>query len=478
MFVRLRPGMPIGEQIARGLRAAVLDGRLPPGSRVPPTRQLALDLRVSRTIVLVAYEQVRAEGYFVGRPGSGTFVADTIPDDLLHAPAPRQDGPAGRRPARLSAGGRRVVETPALRRRESRLPFDFRYWGPSERDFPHRAWRRLVARHALRTATQYDPPEGAERLRRALAAYLRRSRGVPCEWQQVVVVNGSQQALDLLARLLLDPGDSAVVEDPGYDGARAVLRAVGARITPVPVDDQGLRTDRLPRKGSRLRLAVTTPSHQFPLGGTLPIGRRLELLDWATRRGAYVIEDDYDGEFRYAQRPVEPLIGLDPEGLVIYVGTLSKVLSPVLRIGYIVLPSSLVEPFAQLKFVADCASPAITQEPLAEFIQSGQLESHIRRTRARNAERRDALVAAVTHHFADRARLRGANAGGHIVLELVGASVDEIARLASRAAGVGVGVAPIAPFFMRSPGAGLFLCYQGMSPSNVRTGIERLAGVI
>jgi len=261
---------------------------------------------------------------------------------------------------------------------------------------------------------RYASPNGYEPLRKQLARYLRRARGMSCDADQIVVVNGSQQAFDLIARVLLDPGDAVVIEEPSYSGARLIFETVAAKLLRVPIDRAGLDVDALPP--GKIRLAYVTPCHQFPTGVIMPTSRRLALLDWASRTGAYLIEDDYVSEYRYEGRPLEPLQTLDHAGIVIYVGTLSKVLFPVLRIAYLVLPTPLVRPFVVAKFLADRFSPTLAQQTLTDFMDQGQFDRHLRRSCARNAKRCQVLTSALKTHFGDRVEIAGENAGVHLLV--------------------------------------------------------------
>ena len=479
VLVTLRDDGPLSHQVYAALRRAILSGELAAGVRLPSTRGLARDLDVSRNTVLLAYDQLLAEGYIGGRTGSGTYVAETLPD------APRPPVSAGTpkavaRPPRLSAYGRRVVDVRAgtTPRRDERVPYDFRYGLPTVAEFPHAVWRRLLARHARPTAASmsYGPREGTPALRGAIAAYLRRVRGVVCDAEQLLVVNGSQQALDLAARVLLDPGDRVVLEEPHYQGARWAFHAAGARLIPVTVDGDGLDVGRLER--TRARLVYVTPSHQFPTGVVMSLPRRLALLEWARANDAWVVEDDYDSEFRYGGRPIEAVQGLDRAGRVLYAGTLSKVLFPALRLGYLVLPPALVEPFRAAKWVTDRHSPTLEQEVLAEFIAEGHFERHLRRARTTYAARRAALLAALASHFGDRVEVVGANAGVHVLVWLRDVTTRELPSSIAAAARQGVGVYSIAPYFFRPPRrAGLILGYAPLTERQIRDGIARLARV-
>jgi GntR family transcriptional regulator/MocR family aminotransferase len=378
MLLRLDGAGPLYQQTYRALRSSILEGRFAPRALLPSSRALARELGVSRTVTLTAFEQLGAEGYVVGRSGSGTRVAATLPDGLLEVEN-RQPAPDASvlEPQLSSAGRRMLAQAPLVERPgEKHLPFDFEYGFAPPEPASRKTWRRLLAQAAQSGDLDYAPPQGSLRLRTALVEHLLHHRGVDCQAEQIVLVSGSQQALDLCSRLLLDPGDGVVIEDPHYQGARAVLLASGARLFPVPVDEHGLDVDEAVRRRYRPRLVYVTPSHQFPTGAVMPIARRMALLDWAAKCEAFIVEDDYDGAFRYGGRPVEAVQALDTRGLTIYVGTLSKVMFPALRLGYVVLPESLVPAFRAAKWLADRHSPSLEQEALAAFMESGLYERH------------------------------------------------------------------------------------------------------
>ena len=484
MLVTLRSGEPLSQQIYQAFRRAILAGEMAPAVRLPSTRALGLELGVSRNAVLLAYEQLLAEGYAEGRAGSGTYVAAALPESP-RVSRPRRGARRAVRPGRLSRYGRRLAELPPPSPTwslEQPLPYDFRYGVPSTDDFPHTIWRGIVSRRNRAGSLEgmaYGPPEGHAPLRQALAAYLRRARGIVCDHDQIIIVNGSQQALDLTARVLLDPGDHVVIEDPQYQGARRVLAAAGALAVPVPVDADGLDVARIPRRSAAARLAYVTPSHQFPTGVVMSLARRLALLEWAERAGAYIVEDDYDSEYRYEGRPIEAVQGLDPAGRVIYMGTFSKVLFPALRLGYLVLPPPLVEPFTAAKWLTDRHTATLEQEVLAEFVADGHFERHLRRARTRNASRRKALLASLQDHLADRVEIMGANAGVHLVVWLRDVPPRGLGRVIAGAADAGVGVYPVAPYYIEPPRrAGLILGYASLTEREIRTGIGRLAAVV
>jgi len=472
-----------GRRVYELLRAQVADGRLAPGARVPSTRALAADLGVSRGTVTTAYEQLAAEGFLVTAAGRAARVAAPL---AAKAVPRRPDAPPAAPVPPLSAFGRRVagLALPAPAPAEV-VPIDFLYGAVASRDFPTLAWRRAYRTELLRQQHRlyYAAPEGDPALRRALQAYLARARGLVCDAGQILVVHGTQQALDLCARLLLDPADAFVFEEPGYPMARQCFEATGARPIPVAVDAQGLDTSRLPRS-SRVRLAYVTPSHQFPLGGVLPVARRMALLEWARRQGAWIVEDDYDGEFRYGQRPIDALQAMDADGRVVYIGTFSKALSPQLRLGYLVLPAALVPVFRQARRLADRHAPVVEQRVLAALMDSGAYERHIRRLRRAHERRRAALLEAIARHLPASAQVAGTAAGLHVVLWLPFLRPQDEAVLVAAARAAGVGAYPVSPLFaapqVSAPPrpAGLTLGYASLSVEQIHEGVRTLAAVI
>jgi len=324
---------------------------------------------------------------------------------------------------------------------------------------------------------EYGDPAGYAPLRDAIAEYVRVARGARCLAGQVIVTGGSQQGVDLAARVLLDPGDAVWMEDPGYTGARTALLAAGARLVPVPVDADGLAVDQAERMAPDARMAYASPSHQFPLGVTMSAGRRLALLRWAARAGAWVLEDDYDSEFRYDARPLASLQGMDEEGRVIYVGTFSKTLFPALRLGYLIVPPELVEAFRAARAVSDRHSPTMDQAVLADFLAGGHFARHVRRMRRLYAERQDVLVDAVRRGLGDRLRVVPSAAGMHLVGWLEHGQDD--AEVSARAAALGVEAAPLSRYAMKRPErGGLLLGWAGYAPEAIREGVERLGAAL
>ena len=468
-------------RICDAIKGRIAAGLYGPGARLPSSRALAAEWGVSRTTVTAAYEQLLAEGYLETRQGARTQIASGLRLVAMaeqHLPATSA--------IRLSGYGRRVADLPSLPPPgPERLIADFRYGDLSGTDFPTLAWKRALNAGLLRRPERlrYGDPCGSPELRAALQGYLWRARGLRCEADQIVVVSGSQQGLDLCARLLLDPGDQAVIEDPCYLLARQTFLAAGAALIACGVDREGMRTDRLAGIGDA-RLVFVTPSHQFPTGSVLSIGRRQALLAWAESTGAYVIEDDYDSEYRFDTRPIEPMQTLGGAGNVIYLGTVSKTLSPLLRLGYLVVPAALRETFATAKRLADRHAPAPEQEALTALIASGAYERHIRRVRRRNGARRAALLAALSAALGHRVTVQGADAGLHVVAWLNDVRRAEEPELIARARAAGLGLYPISPLYDSSAGtgrpdrAGLVMGYAGLGERDIERGIARLVTVL
>ena len=474
---------PLHRRIYAALKSAIRAGRLGPDARLPSTRTLAADLNVSRNTVTLAYEQLVAEGYVVSRNRATMSVASGLPARPTSEPTQAK---LKVRPS-LSAYARRLTEDRAMPpassyARRPGLRYDFRYGRPAVDEFPRETWRQLLTARARRSSLDafgYGPPAGYAPLREALTGYLARARGLSCNAEQIVIVNGSQQAFDLIARVLLDPGDNVVIEEPHYHGSRIAFHAAGARLIGVPVDSEGLDTSKLLSAAARARLCCVTPCHQFPTGVIMPLARRLGLLDWASRAGAWVVEDDYVSEFRYEGHPIEALQALDRAERVIYVGTFSKILFPSLRLAYVVLPTALVRSFLAAKWVADRYTTMLGQEALTDFITSGQFERYLRRACTRNAARRRTLIEALRQHLGERVEIAGENAGVHLLVWLNDAKPRDVEAIIMRAAGVGVGVYPISPYYARPlRRAGLLFGYASLTEPEIRAGIRRLADVV
>lgn len=474
---------PLYYQVYQRLRAAILLGQLSPGIRLPSTRQMAKDLGVSRNTMMSAFDQLLAEGYVEGRVGSGTFVSPTLPEELLEArlrTKPTLQLETNQRA--LSGRGQAIARTSVTVPGAAGRMRPFIPGIPALDQFPISLWSRLVARRwreESRGLLSYGPAAGYMPLREAIAAYLGPSRGVQCKPDQIVIVSGTQQALDLAARVLLDPGDYVLVEEYCYSAAQAALIGNGARLVPVKVDDAGLDISTEAASSSHARVVYVTPSHQYPLGVTMSLPRRLALLDWANRTSAWILEDDYDSEYRYVARPLAALQGLDKSGRVIYIGTFSKVLFPSLRIGYMVVPSDLVDAFARARAAVGWCCPNIDQAVLADFISEGHFTRHIRRMRAIYAERQEALISALHRDAGDLLEFAGTDAGIHVI-GLLPDDIDDRA-VAAAATARDVVAQPLSAFFLgEGPRAqsGLVLGYGAYNLRQIREGARKLGAAL
>lgn len=470
---------PLYRQLYDELRQAILTGRLASGVRLPSTRTLADLLGISRNTVVGAFDQLFAEGYLESRQGDGTYIAEALPDDLARA-VPGQERkpptkPIGRqlseRGALLAAAGvDRSHPVPTYKH-----PCAFRNGIPALDKFPFEGWNRLTARHrGTYGLMTYGDSAGYPPLREAISAYLRGARAVHCSPEQIIIVSGAQQAFDLAVRLLLDPGDAVWMENPGYTAARGVFSASGARLVPVPVDDEGLIVEAGITACPDARMAYVSPSHQHPLGVTMSLARRLALLEWANQAGAWVLEDDYDSEYRYASRPLAALQGLDKANHVIYIGTFSKVLFPALRLGYMVVPPDLIEPFRAARTLTDRHSPLLEQAILADFISEGYFARHIRRMRALYAKRQAVLVDAAARITGAWLDVHPSEAGMHLMGWLRDGFNDQ--RVSERALHYGVEVKPLSGYSLAAvPRGGLILGYAALDQAAIVSGLEQLA---
>lgn len=467
------------------LRSGILSGQLAAGARLPPSRTLAAETGLSRNTVLAAFQQLEAEGYIVGRRGSGTYVAEILPEQLLSATVSSAPAPTATTGgvAALSARGQRLAQTrrvalPAVLGQVPRGTA-FLIGLPALDHFPFATWAKLYADRLRTSGTQlmrYDDPAGYRPLREAIAAFVGTTRGIHCSAEQVIVTSGSQQALELSARILLDPGDPAWLEDPGYLGARAALVSAGARLVPVPVDADGLDVTAGVAREPRARLAVVTPSYQFPLGHTMSLQRRLALIEWAGAHDAWIVEDDYDAEFHYTGRPHAALAAVDTRQRVVYVGTFSKVLFPGLRLGYLIAPPQLVDGFLAAHLSTDIHAPVFDQAVVADFIDHGHLARHLRRMRVLHRERQQTLLR-LAEPLGDALRLTASDGGLHLVGRLAAGRDDR--SLARRAIREGVHVWPLSTHYLGpDPEVALLLGYAGTTPEDMRHGVEVLAGAL
>jgi len=422
-------------QIYDAYRTAIIERNLRPGQRIPSTRVLASELDVSRFPVLNAYAQLLAEGYFESRVGAGTVVSSSLPDQLTSS-----------EPTRTRCAATRSGPRPVARRALSLSPVERAPWlqgwgafgvGQVALDqFPLQVWSNLVVRrcrNADAKSFHYGDLRGSKTLRETIASHLRTARSLHCDAEQVMIVSGSQQALEISARVLLDPQSSVWVEDPGYRLVRDAFALTGCHLVPVPVDKEGLDVAAGIKRCRKARAAFVTPSHQFPLGVTMSASRRFQLLDWAQNTGSWIIEDDYDSEYRYESMPIASLQGLDANARVIYIGTFSKVLFPALRLGYLVIPSDLVDRFLTIRRAMDLGPPTFFQDVLSDFIDEGHFARHIRRMRVLYRERRSALVDSISRELGSMVKVLGDEAGMHLAVTLPNGSRDvEIAEQAAR----------------------------------------------
>jgi GntR family transcriptional regulator / MocR family aminotransferase len=455
----------LADEIYRQLRAAILDGRLAEGQLLPPSRELALRLSVSRSTVSVAYDRLIGEGFAIGRAGSGTRVAPNLGRTT-----------PSRRPAHASLRPRRIWEDVSLPAEAWRsAEFDFRAGIPDANMFPYQAWRRLMNRAFRPIAVgdgAYGQPGGHPGLREAIARHVGVARGIHAEPDDVIVTTGTQQAVDLIARVLVAPGDRVAVEDPGYGPPRRLFRTLGLRVSGVPVDREGLVVDEIPADA---RLVYVSPSHQFPLGLSMSLRRRIALAAWADRTGGAVIEDDYDSEFRFGDRPIEPLQTLDRQGRVIFVGSFSKTMLPTLRLGYLVAPRSIRPAIEAAKYLADWHTPLATQAALAWFLSNGAFARHIRRMRTAYEARHRRIVEILEGGFAGLLQVVPSSVGLHLAALAVDGSVEGIEALHRRSAAAGVGFQPLARFAVGDVArAGIVLGYGAIPLERIDEGLQRV----
>ena len=468
---------PIYRQIYEKYRSRILSGDLPGGTKLPSTRQISTELGVARNSVISAFNQLAAEGYVITEKGSGTYVRSSLPIDRSG-----QANEYSLKEGMISPWGSRVIDFGNQLSREdtnSRPTIDFGFGRSFPHIFPYEIWRRLLARYLSTDdamLSRYGSAAGFDPLREAVAGYLQRMRGVNCTMDQVVIVSGMQQALDILSRIFLKSGDDILVESPGYTDAYNLFRTFGANLHPVPVDEHGFPVELIP-PDCWPRFAFVTPSNQFPKGGTMPLSRRLALLEWAGSVNALILEDDYDGELRYSDHPIAALQGLDDQDRVIYLGTFSKVLFPALRLGYLVLPKPILPIFLKAKELVDRGAPTLTQAAVADFINEGHFERHLKRLRKVYGIRRQTLTQALDRLLPSLVEYSPVEAGLHVMLYLP-LELDE-SELTKAALSEGVGIYPGGPYHLhqqRRPS--ILLGYSGLSRSEIEEGVNKLAIVI
>jgi GntR family transcriptional regulator / MocR family aminotransferase len=469
-----KTGVPLYRWLYEELRSAILAGHLRPGGRLPATRELAAEYGLSRPTIVTAFDQLRSEGYVEGKIGSGTYVSKTLPEDLLQAPLPKATAKGRQSKISLSLYARRLKPLPRTKARPARA---FRGGEPALDVFPTELWAQVAARRLRRVSTSLlagGEALGYRPLREAVAEYLNTSRGVKCSAEQVLIISGVQEALDRTAHLVIDVEDPVWIEEPGYPGAAATFRAVGARICPVPVDSEGLDFERGQRTWPRAKLVYVTPAHQFPLGVTMSLRRRLSLLEWARRSRTVIFEDDYDSEYRYSGRPIPALQGLDRAGVVIFAGSFTNVLFPSLRLGYVVVPQNMVDLFAAAGSVSTHHPPLIDQAILCDFIREGHFARHVRRMRELYAERLSVLVEAARKRLDGVLKIADIEAGLRTVGWLQNGISAERATVA--AAERNVEVFPLSRYaYGRTKPNGLVLGFAAVDAKELRRGVEELA---
>jgi GntR family transcriptional regulator/MocR family aminotransferase len=469
---------PLHRQVYDGYREAILRGDLVPGQKVPSSRELASEIRVSRFPVLHAYAQLLAEGFFESQVGSGTFVSAALPEQMT--PSDRHNGNAEHTPSGYRPVAARNRLYPAFARDSHlRMGGSFGLHQPACDQFPFNIWSGLVSRHSRNpwsTSLQRVDPMGLYRFRQELCRHLRTARSVNCDPGQIMIVSGSQQALEITARVLLDPGDAVLVEEPGYNLQRTLLEAAGCRLKLVPVDEQGMDIARAPQCEG-VKAAFVTPSHQFPLGSTMSATRRLHLLNWAQREGAWIVEDDYDSDFRFDTKPIASLQGLDVNARVIYIGTFSKILFPSLRIGYLVIPRDLVGLFEAVRYATDIFPPYLYQEALADFMEFGHLARYVRKMRRIYGERRSALIESIHAEFGDFFQVHGSSAGMHVSVTLPEGFND--VEISARASSERLVLWPLSRYYTgEHPRHGFVLGFGATPTQHISSAIKRLHTLI
>ena len=464
---------PLHRQIYDGFRKAILERQLRPLQQIPSTRALASDLGISRIPILEAYSQLLAEGFLESRVGAGTFVSAHLPVQLVRSGAPRAKEQSAR-PVSRTAQALQIKLAPWSYGRGA-----FAIAEVAVEQFPTDTWTRLLARHSRSVTTQsmhFSDPRGAPGLRKAIADYLRTARAANCAEDQVIIVSGSQEALDISARVLLDQGSSVWLEEPGYNLARHALTLSGCNLIPVPVDREGLDVAAGIKLCPTARVAYVTPSHQFPLGVTMSASRRIQLLNWAQNNGSWIIEDDYDSEYRYGGTPIASLQGLDANARVIYVGTFSKTLFPSLRIGYLVVPADLLDRFVAMRVAMSIYPPHLSQAVLTDFINQGHFSRHIRRTRLLYAERRARLRECLAAEFGSDLVMLDGESGMHQAVMLPDHVNDVV--LARRAAERGLWLWPLSPYYLGRPSKGFLLGYGGVEESEMAAAVRKMSQIV
>lgn len=472
-----KSNIDLSQQLYQQLKKLILDGSLPAGERIPSSRELAETLKISRPTVAISLDQLQQEGFLFLKHGSGTFVSANI---RKVAGKPKVRVRVSKFGKHLEKQLRSEKTSEILSKTRQEPDIAFYCWRPALDQFPHETWARILGRNARdnQTSSHREPATstGQENLRAAIALLVEKYRGLQCTKEQVIIVNGLHQAIDLVARMQLDDGDTAIIEEPGYHRAREIFSAYGAKIAGGAVDGEGIRVAQF-RSNKNTRLIYVTPSHQFPTGHTMTLARRLALLDWAQTNGAIILEDDYDSEYHGQAKPIPALMSLDKHESVIYAGTLNQIMMPSLGIGYLIVPPSLVALYTRAHSLAGDTLPPSVQDSVAEFINDGHLDSHIRKLRLLYAERRTALLQSLNKHLGGRVKISGQDTGVFVLAQFDNSLTSK--QIIERAAANGIGLTDTKSFYLGKPKPNEFvLGFGSLKPSQIKEGIRKLAKII
>ena len=472
--------IPLYQQLTNQIRHKMLEGTLKPNQKLPSSRSLAKSLTISRSTVTESYEQLESEGYLETRRGSGTYVCHQIPDDWLNSQPIQPVTTETAVKSSLSRFGSNLISINYLEVSEPKNEISFRYGNPATEYFPIKQWQKLLADYCDNSPALLNyaaDTAGYLPLRVEIANYVGRSRAVRCTPEQVVIVNGSQQALNLIARILLDVGDWVAMEEPGYLGARHCFLGQFAKIKPIAVNYTGLDLEALSNCQQKFKLVYVTPSHQFPTGVTMSLSERIALLQWAEKTGTLIVEDDYDSEYRYESQPIPALQGMDRSQSVIYIGTFSKIMFPALRIGYLVVPPNLISVISKAKSLCDRFCPILEQYALTDWIELGHFERHIRRMRQLYDLRRQTLIKALKQHLGERVTILGANAGIHVMVKIKTKLSDDV--ILQRAATAGIGLISARKYYLQPQNQGEFIFgYAQLDSVKINEGIKKLSRIL
>lgn len=477
--------LPFYRQIYEAVRTAILSGKLISGTRLPASRVLAKQLSVSRITVVNAFEQLLAEGYLEGKIGAGTFVASQIPEELLqisHTEKKNELSKDSMKNLRFSAFAERLNKTKnqTSRFQNSLNPIPFRNGLTAVDEFPFDIWEKIavrVYRQSRYKISGYGEAEGYPHLRQAVAVHFASSRGIHCDIEQIFITNGAQQALDLIVRVLLEKDDKIWIEDPCYREAYSIFYSNGANIIPVPINSEGFNLSEAESQNEPAKLVYITPSHQYPTGVTMSLARRLSLLEWARKNNSWIIEDDYNSEFRYAGRPLASLQNLDNFGRVIYVGTFSKTIFPALRLGCLIVPKNLVEIFKMARAICDWHSPIFEQAILADFIAEGHFARHLRRMRTIYEKRQYFLITEIEKELNGILKVSKSPSGMHLIGWLEKGLDDR--EVAKKAAENGLSLSPLSSYCLKSKlNSGVILGYTGFNEKQIKNGVKKIKEIL